>query len=558
MERRLHGRATRRERIVVMNEEHLNPGAMFELALEGLASGSMRCAEWIPPTVEEVQRQLPQCSITSLIGRGGMGAVYLGRQEQLDRPVAIKILPPGIDADDLAFAERFKQEARAMARFKHPGIVAVHDAGETPGGLLYFVMEFVEGTDVGELLARHGRFAPAEAIRIAGKVCEALAYAHDRGVVHRDIKPSNVMIESDGTVKVADFGLAKLTFQDSGFTRSDLAIGSADFAAPECAQPGIIPDARADLFSLGVMLYQMLTGTLPRGRFDPPSRIVEGLDPRLDAIIDKALRTDRDKRYPGALEMGEDLERLTSGRWPPATRLTAATRHRILIGGSVLLLLMAVVAIIRHRSEANPAKVRSTVEMPIERNARPQWQKIEFAALDPAAATTDQALRPMDGDRLHLWDWDRWLVPVRMGAPDKQRQRNVAIRATFRIQNDSRPKLCLRLQRPAESQYFLMVYSHSVCLGRQIKLDMPVLRLFALEPSQIPQEGAEATFQLACVGHRLYVWFNGSFLGHVDDDTFDQAGEFGIQAKDGRFKSLEYLLLDHLSEAEALKLIEIP
>ena len=203
-----------------------------------------------------------------------------------------------------------------MAKFKHPGIVSVHDAGETPGGLLYFVMEFIEGTDVGQRLAAEGRLPPSEAVRIATQVCEALAYAHERGVVHRDIKPSNVMLETDGTVKIADFGLAKLTSHDGGgFTRSDMALGSPDFAAPECSIPGIGIDARADIFSTGVMLYQMLTGRLPRGRFEPPSGVVARIDPRLDAVIDKALQTDREKRYSSAAEMSAALARIQTA--PP-------------------------------------------------------------------------------------------------------------------------------------------------------------------------------------------------------------------------------------------------
>ncbi|HRQ90038.1 MAG TPA: serine/threonine-protein kinase, partial [Bacteroidia bacterium] len=142
---------------------------------------------WVPPTPEEMQAILPQYEIVKMLGRGGMGAVYMGRQISLDRPVAIKILSGALaeKEGDFSFAERFKNEARAMAKLSHPGIVAVHDFGETADGLLYIVMEYIDGTDVARMIAADGRLHTEHAMAIAAHVCDALAYAHSRGIIHR-------------------------------------------------------------------------------------------------------------------------------------------------------------------------------------------------------------------------------------------------------------------------------------------------------------------------------------------------------------------------------------
>ncbi|MCB1077692.1 MAG: serine/threonine protein kinase, partial [Verrucomicrobiae bacterium] len=177
---------------------------------------------------------LPAYDVEAMLGRGGMGAVYRAVQRSLKRTVAIKVLPPTAD-DELKFAERFRHEAETLARLNHPGIVHIHDFGETTNGLLYLVMEFVDGTDVHQLIQANGRLSEDYALAVTAHVCDALAYAHSRGIVHRDIKPANVLIDQEGNVKVADFGLAKMvdpTF-DSGLTMSNVALGTPDFVAPE-------------------------------------------------------------------------------------------------------------------------------------------------------------------------------------------------------------------------------------------------------------------------------------------------------------------------------------
>lgn len=321
--------------------QKLSASGVANLLRAGSDSAIRDLQHWQPPKVEELQAMLPQYEVTAFLARGGMGAVYKGVQRSLDRVVAIKILPPDIvDDGEANYTERFKQEARAMARFKHPGIVTVYDAGEVELGralgppsavsdarrledqpphpkLLYFVMEFIEGTDVAQLVAANGKLPVDQALSITIRVCEALAYAHSRGVVHRDIKPSNVMIDSDGQVKVADFGLAKVVQHDStSLTKSSVAMGTPDFVAPEALIPGMPVDQRADLYAVGVMLYDMLTGKIPRGRFEAVSQVVPKADRRLDAIVDKALQTDREKRYSTALELKEDVESIAPSLGP--------------------------------------------------------------------------------------------------------------------------------------------------------------------------------------------------------------------------------------------------
>ncbi|MDZ4402556.1 protein kinase [Prosthecobacter sp.] len=273
------------------------------------SSGSKPTTGWQPPSLEEMQAMLPQYQFECLLGRGGMGAVYKALQVSLDRLVAIKVLPGDlIDDTDANFAERFKNEARTMAKMNHPSIVNVYDFGETRTGLLYIVMEFIDGTDVSKMILSQGKLPEDYALSITAHVCDALAYAHKNGVIHRDIKPANILINMDGAVKVADFGLAKANDAgQSGLTKTNMAMGTPDFVAPEALIPGIPLDGRADLYAIGVMLYQMLAGEIPRGLWTLPGQRL-GTDPRFDAIITKAMQTDRDYRYQTAADLRRDLD----------------------------------------------------------------------------------------------------------------------------------------------------------------------------------------------------------------------------------------------------------
>lgn len=282
---------------------------------------------WEPPTAAELQELMPGYMIEKLLGRGGMGAVYRGVQTNLDRPVAIKILPPGIEKEDPSFAERFKSEARLMAKLNHPGVVAVYDFGTTSAGQLYFAMEYVDGSDVSQLLHEKGRLPPEHALAITAHVCDALGAAHELGIVHRDIKPANILINMKGQVKVADFGLAKIEDPGQhGLTKTGYAMGTPDFVSPEVLMLGSHIDGRADLYAVGVMLYQMLTGNVPRGAFKPASVLRSTLDPRYDPIITKAMQHDREDRYQTAAELRRALDVILTTPYiaPEATSAVAA------------------------------------------------------------------------------------------------------------------------------------------------------------------------------------------------------------------------------------------
>lgn len=285
-----------------------DPASLLGRALESHPSTGTP-PDWEPPTPQALQAQLYGYEVRQFIARGGMGAVYRGMHISLERQVAIKILPPQLRHGDPQYAARFQQEARAMAKLNHPGIVGVYDFGQMGDGTLYFVMEFVDGTDVGQMVLKQGRLSSAHAMAITAHVCDALQYAHEREIVHRDIKPANIMVGYDGRVKVADFGLAKSVRQvDTGLTQSGYVMGTPHFVAPEALILGMEVDQRADIYAVGVMLYQMLTGKVPQGMFEMPSLQVPGLDPRYDQIIACSMREDREQRYPTILEMRRALD----------------------------------------------------------------------------------------------------------------------------------------------------------------------------------------------------------------------------------------------------------
>lgn len=260
-----------------------------------------------PPKPHELASHFPQLEILDLIGQGGMGAVYKARQRGLDRFVALKILPPEA-AKDPSFEERFAREARALARLSHPNIVGVHDSGNA-GGLFYVLMEYVDGINLRDAI-QTGEFTPEEALGIVPQICEALQYAHDEGVVHRDIKPENILLDKKGTVKIADFGLARLLRQTPDnftLTGTHQVMGTPKYMAPEQMEGSHEVDHRADIFSLGVVFYEMLTGELPLGRFDVPSKKVE-VDVRLDEIVLRTLEKEPDRRYQTASEIKTAVE----------------------------------------------------------------------------------------------------------------------------------------------------------------------------------------------------------------------------------------------------------
>lgn len=280
---------------------------------------------WEPPDAADLGRVLPGYEVLALIGSGGMGAVYRARQKSLERLVAVKVLSPELAARAPEFTERFNSEASALAKLSHPSIVHLFDCGRTKDGQLYIAMELVDGKDVADRLGGKQPLPATEALSIAITVCEALGHAHQRGVIHRDIKPANVMLDAAGRVKITDFGLARI-IQTSGpqDSKTTSLLGTPRFTAPEAMTPGAEVDARADIFSVGVMLYQMLTGEVPRGAALPPSEAEPGLDKRFDSIVAKAMAESPGDRYADAAQLREALEVLQQ-RAPDPKELPAAT-----------------------------------------------------------------------------------------------------------------------------------------------------------------------------------------------------------------------------------------
>ncbi len=304
----------------------MSPDELFARGLQSVRmTGGGSLQSWEPPTVAEAARLFPNYEITEMIGRGGMGVVYKGRQTSLDRMVAIKLLPLEVSIDR-DFGDRFVREARTMAKMNHPNIVSVFDFGNTTEGHLYFVMEFVEGTTLHHLIKSVGLKA-SQALEIIVRVCEALQYAHSEGVIHRDIKPANILVDTKGRVKVTDFGLARMdtskTPEEWGQTMTGMVLGTPDYMAPE-QKKGIRVDHRADIYSLGVMLYEMLCGEIPAGIFDPPSLRV-AVDERIDQVVICAMQQEPDRRYASSGEMKTAVETIRDTPLPqrPADQLAA-------------------------------------------------------------------------------------------------------------------------------------------------------------------------------------------------------------------------------------------
>jgi tetratricopeptide (TPR) repeat protein len=257
--------------------------------------------EWEPLNVSDVASEFPAFAVMDLIGRGGMGVVYRALQPDIEREVAIKLLPPELSLDP-EFAERFRREAKLMASLQHEGLVAVYDFGETPSGNLFYVMEFVSGGDLAKRW-KAGPMAANEAVAMIEQISAAVGCAHEAGIVHRDLKPANIMLAASGAPKVMDFGLARPVAVQSALsqlTLPDVAMGTPDYAAPEQLLAITQPTTAMDVYSLGVIAYEALTGQLPRGVFDSPSKLNSEVDPAFDAVILQALQSDPSRRFADA------------------------------------------------------------------------------------------------------------------------------------------------------------------------------------------------------------------------------------------------------------------
>ncbi len=294
-----------------------------------------------PLAPEELAPHFPQLEIIECLGRGGMGVVYKARQKSLNRLAALKLLAPERVAD-AKFAVRFEQEAKALAALSHSNIVTIYDFGQA-GGFFYLLMEFVDGVNLRQAM-KAGRFTPEQALAIVPPVCEALQYAHEHGIVHRDIKPENLLLDKEGRVKIADFGIAKLVARDSNLatatqpeatleSRATLAGGTPQYMAPEQKEHGVT-DHRADIYSLGVVLYEMLTGELPADKLQPPSKRVL-VDVRIDEIVLRALEKSPELRFATAVEFRTQVEAAVfeSGGSGPQRAAAASNPSRLIKAG---------------------------------------------------------------------------------------------------------------------------------------------------------------------------------------------------------------------------------
>ncbi len=526
---------------------------------------------WQPPSVEELQRALPQYEVQSLIARGGMGAVYKGTQKTLRRAVAIKVLPPDLVDDDMQFAGRFKHEAQAMAQLSHPGIVAVFDAGETPGGLLYFVMEFIEGTDLAQLIASEGRINPQRALSITSAVCEALAFAHESGIIHRDIKPSNIMLDKKGRVKVADFGLAKaVNLESTLLTGSNVSMGTPDFIAPEALIAGMKVDERADLYAVGVMLYQMLTGNIPRGRFQLPSRMLPGVDPGFDAIVDKAMQTDREQRYSTAIEMRTDVERIATRGLSREPRLpdalpqteTGSGKPRSLAKPLLIAIAAMVIALAgvgwwilpaghsplvgSIKSDQTQSNHVASAETGLPAVTTPVWQKIPL----PSAEALESSLGA------EVTSAGELILPKTLTLNDIQ-ARNIAVRGEVKRLSDW-PAASVDLRVGSEDTKKDAGFRQCALFATDVWLQLKVENEKFATLSRIPYPSSVdknqwMLFEFAAIDDASLATLGGVPLlptGHSPEGQ--QAGK--VRFLYGQFRKLEYINLDGLPEAEALKL----
>lgn len=363
-----------------------------DLLARGLAGGTdAKPAAWQAPSAESLAEVFPGLRVVSLAGRGGMGAVYRAEQIRLGRTVAVKIMPPEITPDPMA-RERFEREARVLSGLNHPHVLQIFDFGALPDGTLYLVTEWAEGGDLARLLA--GKPQPLAFVQDwVAQIASALDAAHARGIVHRDLKPANVLVRADGRLALADFGLAHA--QGQGFTTSltmtGMIFGTFDYMSPEQMTPGTAVTAQTDIYALGVMTYQMITGRVPKGAYTRPSRFTDA-PAAVDALIDKAMSNEAELRPKKAGDFARNLSAISGVK--PKTRWGW-------IAGGVLVTAGAVAAwVLMSEEKMTPPAVRpapvpvsaevavapppAVVEMPV--SPEPAVEPVIAPAASPVAA----------------------------------------------------------------------------------------------------------------------------------------------------------------------------
>jgi serine/threonine protein kinase len=366
------------------------------------------------PEVAEINALLPDYQVQAVIGQGGMGAVYKAWQSRLERFVAIKVLPAEAGGE-LDFAESFRTEARTMANLKHSNIAAVYDFGEA-GGYLYLVMEYVDGSTLFDLIHANA-LSVDQIMNVVHQVCDALTYAHSQNVIHRDIKSANILIGSDSKAKVVDFGLATLQAAPQLWKRQvndGPIMGTIGCSAPEILKPGSVVDQRADVYSLGVVLYEALTKRTMETPWVSPARAA-GTPPQLDGVILKATKVDPTERYQSVEQFEAGLKQLakfsssaTAKRSP--TGVAAAVRPVMpqKSAGSPMPMIAGVAAIAsvaglffflsgKKKNEVVPRPGAVAVELVVPSGVKPEnvkrepvpVAKVEISAPEPESKKTE-------------------------------------------------------------------------------------------------------------------------------------------------------------------------
>jgi serine/threonine protein kinase len=503
--------------------------------------------QWKVPPLEEVGQWFPQFQILGFLGRGGMGAVYKASQNSLDRTVAIKLLPSEIGKES-DFAVRFQREARTLARLKSPRIVTVYDSGTAAGDHSFFVMEFIEGPTLANLIGS-GLLTLPQALEIFLDVCEGIAAAHKQGVVHRDIKPSNVLIDHEGRAKITDFGIARLMQPDQLGMTSGVIFGTKDYMAPEQLESAAV-DHRADIYALGVMLYEMLCRQVPRGQIDPPSTRA-GVDPRLDGIVSKAMQNAPDRRYGTVQEMVTEVRTVSAESQtfnmgkvktpapgvddsvtlqPPAAPMPTGVfeqEHFARRWGLSLLVLLAA-ALVIGAAMMNQAKGGKATPVPIAAMAAPTPPETDSTA---------------DSENWHDWLAEQGeklpegLVPTGNGyvtrtATSKEgiylvvgpTMRDQALRITYSAASDNSDadmQLILRCSPDFKCLYRAHSYSAEWLLLRRDengKLDT----LSTIPKTPDMKKTGLRTVEFRAVGEALNFYFNGKLRGTAHDVHFGQ------------------------------------
>lgn len=348
-----------------------------------------------PYSVAEIDVLFPELEVVELIGVGGMGSVFKARQIRLDRWVALKILSRELGSNP-AFVERFSREAKVLARLDHPNIVRIYDFGQRED-VCYLLMEYVDGVNLRQAM-RAGALSPSKALALTPALCDALQYSHDQGALHRDIKPENLFLDTRGRIKLGDFGIAKWGAEDRGdvgLTQTGSVMGTPHYMAPEqMSDPGSV-DQRADIYSLGVVFYEMLTGELPLGRFGLPSE-KSGVDPRVDPIVLRTLEYERERRYGRASEVKTDVESLGATAAVPASgtqrggglrdRASSSESRKPTAKNATVACVLTILSIPAVLATLSVGLVGASFETSGDLKAYPEWMVVGFPVFLAAAA----------------------------------------------------------------------------------------------------------------------------------------------------------------------------